>query len=110
MTNPIAVPTHLGALVDYQPDSVVSRVIFRAGGGTMTLFAFAEGQGLSEHTNPNDAILLCLEGRVTVDIGGVEHSVGSGEALHLPATVPHALRDGGPFKMLLTLLRAGQEG
>jgi len=109
MKNPIAVPSQLAALVDYQPDSVVSRVIFRNAGGTMTLFAFSEGQGLSEHSNPNDAILLCLEGRVTVDIGGMEHSVESGEALHLPASVPHALKDGEPFKMLLTLLKVGAE-
>jgi len=107
MSNPIAVPSHLASLVDYQPDSVVSRVIFRNAGGTMTLFAFAEGQGLSEHLNPNDAILHCLEGGVTVDIAGVEHSVESGEALHLPASVPHALRGGEPFKMLLTILKVG---
>lgn len=105
MDHIIATPQHLADLVAYQPDSVVSRVVFRGPGGTMTLFAFAEGQGLSEHTNPNDAIVYVLAGEVTVRIGETMHRVEEGGALHLPPSVPHALLEGSAFKMLLVLLR-----
>ena len=105
MDNPISAPRQLADLVEYQPESVVSRVVFRNPGGTLTLFAFAEGQGLSEHTNPNDAVVQVLEGRVSISIGGVAHVVGEGEMLHLPSSVPHELVGEGPFKMLLTLLK-----
>ena len=105
METPLASSHRLVDLVDYQDDSVVSRVVFRNAGGTMTAFAFAEGQGLSEHSNPNDAIVMVLEGRVRVRMGDADHDVGEGEALHLPAAVPHALIGGPPFKMLLTLLK-----
>lgn len=109
MTLPIASPHGLGDLVQYQDDSVVSRVVFRNAGGTMTVFAFSAGQGLSEHSNPNDAVLLLLEGTVRVRIGDAEHEVGEGEALHLPPEVPHALIGGQPFKMVLTLLKKQPE-
>lgn len=105
MDHPCALPCRLTELVDYRPDSVVSRVIMRNLGGTLTLFAFAEGQGLSEHTNPNDAVILILEGTANVVIDGTDHVVGSGEALHLPPSIPHELVGGAPFKMLLTLLK-----
>ncbi len=105
MDNPLTVPVRLADLVDYQTDSVVSRVVMRSAGGTITLFAFAEGQGLSEHTNPNDAVIFVLEGSVRVVIDGVEHLVEAGEALHLPPSVPHELVAGGPYKMLLSLLK-----
>ena len=105
MDMPLTSPSHLGDLVDYQPGSVVSRVILRSPGGTMTLFAFAEGEGLDEHTNPNDAVVFVLEGQARVAIDGVEHEVLEGEALHLPPSVPHALLGGAPYKMLLTLLK-----
>lgn len=109
MDHPLGTPQQLAALVDYQPDSVVSRVIFRGPGGTMTLFAFAESQGLSEHTNSNDALVHILAGEVSVMIAGTEHRVSEGEMLHLPPLVPHELVGGAPFKMLLTLLKKGQE-
>jgi quercetin dioxygenase-like cupin family protein len=105
MDSPITSPVPLTDLVEYQPGSVVSRVIFRNEGGSQTLFAFAEGEGLGEHTNPNDAVILVLEGSAEVTVGGVVHVVGTGEALCLPASVPHALVGGPPFKMLLTLLK-----
>lgn len=110
MSNAISTPQRLASMVDYQDDSVVSRVLFRGPGGTMTLFAFADGQGLSEHTNSNDAIIQVLKGDVVVRIEDHRHRVEAGEILHLPATVPHALEGNGPFKMLLTLLnRSGPE-
>lgn len=109
MEHPIETPQNLAALVDYQPGSVVSRVVFRSPGGTMTLFAFAENQGLSEHVNPNDALVHVLAGKVSIVIAGKEHRVSEGEMLHLPPSVPHELVGGAPFKMLLTLLKKGPE-
>lgn len=109
MEHPFETPQQLSALLDYQPDSVVSRVVFRSPAGTMTLFAFAENQGLSEHTNPNDALLHVLTGEVSVMIGGTKHRVSEGGMLHLPPSVPHELVGGAPFKMLLTLLKQGPE-
>lgn len=109
MTDPIATPTRLADLIAYQPGSVVSRVLLRNEGAVMTLFAFAEGEGLTEHTSPHEATVQVLEGEVRITIGQgderVEHRVGEGEILHLPATVPHALYGDEAFKMLLTLLK-----
>lgn len=105
MSDPIATPTDLADLVGYQPGSVVSRVLMRNRGGVMTLFAFAEGEGLTEHTSPHEAIVLVVEGAVRITVGGDDHRVEAGQMLHLPATVPHALHGDGAFKMLLTLLK-----
>lgn len=105
MKTPLSQPAALADLVDYQPGSVVSRVLLRNDGGVMTLFAFAEGEGLTEHTSPHDATVLLLEGGVDITVGDEEHRVAEGEMLHLPATVPHALHGDGAFKMLLTLLK-----
>jgi len=105
METPIADSTPLGSLVDYQDGSVVSRVILKNEGGVMTLFAFAEGEGLTEHQSPHDAVVQVLEGGVRIEIAGEPHQVVAGEALYLPARVPHALVGGEPFKMLLTLLK-----
>jgi quercetin dioxygenase-like cupin family protein len=105
LDHPISTPQELSSLVDYQPDSVVSRVVFRGPGGTMTVFAFAGGQGLSEHTNPNDAFVHVLAGEVSILIAGAKHRVVEGEMLHLPPSVPHELVGDAPFKMLLTLLK-----
>ena len=109
MVNMISKPQQLAALVDYQVDSVVSRVLFRGPGGTITVFAFAEGQGLDEHTNPNDAIVHVLAGEVALSVGEVDLRVRAGEMLHLPANIPHALAGGVAFKMLLTLLKTPQD-
>jgi len=105
MKTPLSQPAALADLVDNQPGSVVSRVLLRNDGGVMTLFAFAEGEGLTEHTSPHDATVLLLEGSVEISVGDEEHRVAEGEMLHLPATVPHALHGDGAFKMLLTLLK-----
>ena len=102
---PIERPTPLAEAIDYQPDSVVSRVLLRHPGGTMTLFAFAEGEGLSEHATPHDATVLIVEGEVRITVGDEDHRVAAGEILHLPASVPHALHGERPFKMLLTLFK-----
>lgn len=101
----ISEPQSLADLVDYQPESVVSRVLLRNDGGVVTLFAFADGEGLTEHMTPHDATVQVLEGEVAITIGEDRHTVRAGEILHLPAAVPHALHGGVPFKMLLTLLK-----
>ena len=95
----------LAGLVAYGKGSVVSRTIIDRGAGTVTLFAFDEGEGLSPHTSPYDALLYVTEGEALVTIGGVESRVGAGEAIILPAGHPHAVRALGRFKMLLTMIR-----
>lgn len=105
MADTPAGPQRLTGLVDYQEGSVVSRVVLRSPGGVMTVFAFAEGQGLTEHSSPHEAIVQLLEGAVSITVGDEEHHVSEGELLHLPPTVPHALHGGAPFKMLLTILK-----
>lgn len=102
---PIDTPQPLADLIAYQPGSVVSRVILRNEGGVMTLFAFAEGEGLTEHSSPHDATVLILDGSVRISVGDADHEVAEGEILHLPASVPHTLHGGGAFKMLLTLMK-----
>ena len=105
MTDPILSPTPLAALVDYQDGSVVSKVLAKNEGGVLTVFAFAEGEGLSEHSTPHDATVLVLEGEVRVSIGDDEHLMSEGEMLRLPSGIPHALQGGAAFKMLLTILK-----
>jgi quercetin dioxygenase-like cupin family protein len=105
MDNPITHPTAIADLVAYQPGSVVSRVLLRNQGGVMTLFAFAEGEGLTEHMSPHEATVLLLEGEARITIAGEAHTVKAGEMLHLPASVPHALHGDHGFKMLLTILK-----
>lgn len=103
---PLEQPRPLQDLVDYQEGAVVSRVIMKQEKGNVTLFAFAAGQELSEHTAPFDALVQVLEGEGRIRIGAREHNVGPGEALLMPADVPHALFAGQDFKMLLTMIRA----
>lgn len=105
MTYPIATARSVTDVVAYQEDSVVSRVLFKNEGGVVTAFAFAEGQGLTEHSSPHDALVQIMEGSVRITVGNEVHDVGEGEILHLPATVPHALHGGAPFKMLLIILK-----
>ena len=95
----------LNELIDYQEGSVVSRTILDKETGTVTLFAFAEGEGLSEHTAPFDAMVQLLEGEVDITISGQTHRLGQGEMIIMPADEPHALQAVGKFKMLLTMIR-----
>jgi quercetin dioxygenase-like cupin family protein len=94
------------SLVDVQPGAVVSREVISKPQGTVSIFAFDQGEGLSEHTAPFDALVHALEGRVRVTLGGVPHEVGEGEMIIMPANVPHALTALTPFKMMLVLVRA----
>lgn len=95
----------VAGLVDYQPGAVVSREIVRGAKSTVTVFAFDEGEGLSEHTAPFDAIAQVLEGRVEVRIEGEPMEAGAGQMVIMPAGKPHSLSALGRFKMLLTMIR-----
>lgn len=92
-------------LVDYQSGSIVSKEIVKGGTGTVTLFAFDKGQGLSEHTAPFDALVYVVDGRARVTIAGTSHQVGTGEMIVMPADRPHSLHAVGRFKMLLVLIK-----
>lgn len=93
-------------LVAYQDGAVVSRTIVDRKIGTLTVFSFAAGEGLSEHTAPFDAVVQILDGTAEITIAGTVHQVKAGELLIMPANQPHALRAVQPFKMLLTMIRA----
>lgn len=96
-------------LVNYQEGSVVSREILKKPTGNVTLFAFDEGQGLSEHTAPFDALAQVLEGEAEISISGQPHRVTAGEIILMPAGQPHALKAIQRFKMILTMIRASQQ-
>lgn len=100
----------VGSLVDYQEGSVVSRTLVDDRAGTVTLFAFDEGQGLSEHTAPYNAFLHVLEGEARVTVAGIENLLRAGEAILLPSGQSHAVRAVGRFKMLLTMVRSARKG
>ena len=96
----------LADLADYQEGSVVSRTIVDKGTGTVTFFAFDEGQGLSEHTAPFDALVYLLEGEAEVVLSGKPMRLKEGEMVIMPANQPHALRATKRFKMILTMIRS----
>ncbi len=98
----------LASLVAYQDGSVVSRTLLDDRAGTVTLFAFDEGQGLSEHTAPYSALLHVIDGEALVTVAGSERRVAAGEAILLPAGKPHAVHAPRRFKMLLTMVRSGR--
>jgi quercetin dioxygenase-like cupin family protein len=94
------------ALVAYQDGAVVSRTLLKRAGGTLTLFAFDEGQSLSEHTAPFDAVAHVLEGHADIIISGTRLRVSAGEMVLMPANQPHAVHAPTPFKMLLAMIRS----
>ncbi len=94
------------SLVDVQPGAVVSREVISKPQGTVSIFAFDKGEGLSEHTAPFDALVHALEGTVRITIGGVEHDISEGQMIIMPAGIPHALSALTPFKMMLVMVRA----
>jgi quercetin dioxygenase-like cupin family protein len=99
-------PAALADLVAYQKDAVVSKTIIDKKVGTVTLFAFDLGQGLSEHTAPYNALVQVIDGKVEITISGKPVIVKQGELIILPAGEPHALKSLTPFKMLLVMIRA----
>jgi quercetin dioxygenase-like cupin family protein len=102
---PEAEPVRLAELLDYVPGSIVSRTLQKKKVGTITLFAFAEGQELSEHSTPYDALVQVLDGQVDLTIGGQRVPASAGETVLMPANIPHAVTATKPFKMLLTMIR-----
>jgi len=93
-------------LIDYQEGSVVSRTLVDKETGTVTLFAFDENQGLSEHTAPYDAMVQVLDGEVKITISGKPVDLRKGEITIMPANQPHALAAKTRFKMLLTMIKS----
>jgi quercetin dioxygenase-like cupin family protein len=106
MDTPLSQPQRLTELVEYQAGSVVSRTLINEKAGTVTLFAFDEGEGLSEHTAPFDALVHLIDGEAEITISGTPHRVGAGQMILMPANRPHALKAVQRFKMVLTMIRA----
>ncbi len=102
----VAQAQNLDGLIDYAADSIVSKTILDKPVGTITLFAFDEGQKLSEHTAPYDAVVQVIDGRAELTIGGKQVAVSAGEVVIMPGNVPHAVTAQERFKMLLTMIRA----
>ena len=96
----------LSELLQYQNGAIVSRVLLKNKGGTVTAFAFDAGEGLSEHTAPFDALVIVTDGDAEVEIAGESFRVREGETILLPANRPHAVRAVAKFKMLLIMIRA----
>jgi len=99
-------PVNLVESLSYQSDAVVSRTLIKSDAGNVTLFAFDQGQELSEHTAPFDALVHILDGEAEIRINQDTFSIGVGELLIMPANEPHALKAIQPFKMLLTMIKA----
>jgi quercetin dioxygenase-like cupin family protein len=93
-------------LIAYQTGSVVSRTLIDKPVGTVTVFAFDDGQGLSEHTAPYDAMVHVIDGDVEIMISGKPHDLTAGQMIIMPANEPHALKAKKQFKMILTMIRA----
>lgn len=96
----------LGELLQFQDGAIVSRVLLKNQGGTVTFFAFDAGEGLSEHTAPFEALILITEGEAEVTVARENFRVRAGETITLPANRPHALKAISKFKMLLIMIRA----
>ena len=97
---------NLSAALEYQEHSVISRVLLKNAGGTITLFAFDEGEGLSEHETPFDAFVTVVDGSTRIRISETEYKLSAGDSLVLPANIPHAVEAVTKFKMLLIMIKA----
>lgn len=102
-------PVVLAEEVEYQAGAIVSKVLVKAPSGTVTLFAFGAGEGLSEHTAPFDALVVGVEGDAEIGVGDDTHRLTAGQRILLPANVPHSVRALAPFKMLLVMIRERAE-
>ncbi|MFB3042305.1 MAG: cupin domain-containing protein [Candidatus Poribacteria bacterium] len=96
----------LTELIEYQQDSVVSKTIIKKKTGTVTLFAFTEGEGLSEHTAPYDAMVYAVDGEAEITVSGRSNVLRQGEMIILPANKPHAVKARKRFKMLLIMIKS----
>ena len=102
---PVSEPVGLADLVEYGEGAVVSRTLIQASVGTVTVFAFDKGQGLSEHSTPFDALVQILDGKAEITIGGEVVTVAAGGSVLMPADIPHSLHAPERYKMLLTMIR-----
>jgi len=100
-----ASPFKLAGLIEYQAGSIVSRMLVKKDAGTVTLFAFDKGQGLSEHTAPFDALVYVMEGETEITISGRPMTLKAGDTVIMPANDPHALKAVEKFKMLLVMVK-----
>jgi quercetin dioxygenase-like cupin family protein len=96
----------MAALVNYQDGAVVSKTVMAKKTGTVTLFAFDKGQGLSTHSAPFDALVQILDGEARITIAGRPLNVGGGEMVIMPANKPHSLKALKPFKMMLVMVKS----
>lgn len=96
---------NIASLIEYAADSVVSKTVLSKPVGTITLFAFDKGQGLSEHQTPYDAVVQVIDGTGRVTIDGSDHTIATGEIIIMPANVPHSVTADEKFKMQLTMIR-----
>ena len=100
-------PIDVESMIEYQEGSVVSMEVIKKELGTVTLFAFDKGQGLSEHSAPFDAMVQIIDGEAEITLAGEPHTVKKGEMLIMPANVPHALQAvNEPYKMILTMIKS----
>jgi quercetin dioxygenase-like cupin family protein len=102
---PAAQALPLDSLVTPTEQGIASRILAKAAGGNVTLFAFDAGQGLTEHTSPFEALVLVLAGTLTLTIGGAPVAALPGTVVRMPANVPHAVEAAAPTRMLLVMLR-----
>lgn len=98
-------PKILKNIIEYQEGAAVSKEILKTASGTITLFAFDEGQGLSEHAAPFEALVNVIDGEAEVTISGTSHSLSEGQMIILPANQPHSLKANKRFKMFLVMLK-----
>jgi len=106
---PAAEVHKLSATVEVADGAIVSRTLMKTKGGTVTVFAFDEGQSLSEHTAPFDALVQVLDGVLTVTIDGTEHSLKTGDVVLMPADIPHGVIAPGKVTWMLVMLKAGAD-
>lgn len=96
---------NMSGLIEIQTGGVVSRTIVKQKAGTVTVFAFDAGEGLSEHSTPFEALLIAVDGEAEITINSIAHPLRTGEMIRLPASEPHAVKAVTPFKMLLIMIR-----
>jgi quercetin dioxygenase-like cupin family protein len=97
---------NLTSLIGYQQDSIVSKAVIDKKAGTITLFAFDKGQGLSKHQAPYDATVFVFEGQAIITVGDKEHIVSAGQIIIMPANIPHSVKADERFKMVLIMIRS----
>lgn len=102
---PFSQALDLGGLVDYAEGRVVSRTLAQQPTANVTLFSFPPGEGISTHSSPGDALVYVIDGEAQVTIGDTTHTVAAGQAIAMPAGIPHGLEAEKPFKMLLVVVK-----